>query len=192
MTNYNKNLLNISPADNDSMAGLLQYSMQEYMKTIQSVLPAKVINYNASTNRVSVQLLINILTTSGEQIPNTQLASIPVMLLGGGGYCISFNLQQGDLGWVIATDRDMSIFLQNYTASAPGVNTIKNFSSSFFIPDQMQNAATSNPGIAISNAEGSIKITLGSDGVEITSPLTTINGNLLVKGNITATGTITP
>ncbi len=192
MTNYNKNLLNISPADNDSMAGLLQYSMQEYMKTIQSVLPAKVINYNASTNRVSVQLLINILTTSGEQIPNTQLASIPVMLLGGGGYCISFNLQQGDLGWVIATDRDISIFLQNYTASAPGVNTIKNFSSSFFIPDQMQKAATSNPGIAVSNASGSVKITLGSDGIEITSPLTTINGNLLVKGNITATGTITP
>lgn len=192
MTNYNKNLLNISPADNDSMAGLLQYSMQEYMKTVQSVLPAKVINYNASTNRVSVQLLINILSTSGEQIPNTQLASIPVMLVGGGGYCISFNLQQGDLGWVIATDRDISIFLQNYTASAPGVNTIKNFSSSFFIPDQMQKAATSNPGIAISNASGSVKITLGSDGIEITSPLTTINGNLLVKGNITATGTITP
>jgi hypothetical protein len=192
MTNYNKNLLNINPADNDSMAGLLQYSMLEYMKTIQGVLPAKVINYNATTNRVSVQLLINILSTSGEQIPNTQLASIPVMLLGGGGYCISFNLQQGDLGWVIATDRDMSIFLQNYTASAPGVNTIKNFSSSFFIPDQMQKAAMSNPGIAISNASGSVKITLGSDGVEITSPLTTINGNLLVKGNITATGTITP
>jgi hypothetical protein len=210
MANYNKNKLNINPADNESMAGLLQYAMSEYQKGIQSLIPAKIINYNSTTNRASVQLLINILTTSGDEQVNAQIASIPVFEFGGAGYFISFNFQPGDLGWVFATDRDISGFLNTYSAAAPAVNLIKNFSSSFFLPDFMKPSGLENPGLLITNKTGDTKITLSTDGISITSDNIVLNGNvvvtgslnasnitpesgtLAVTGNITATGSIVP
>jgi len=198
---YNKNRPNINPADNESMAGLLQFTFSEMMKSIQTLLPAKVIKYDRANNRVQVQLLINIVGTSGEVIQNTQIASIPVMLLGGGGFFVSFNLNEGDLGWVFATDRDISLFLQSYKAEAPAVNLIKNFSSSFFIPDVMKNYGVDSENAVISSTDGAVSIELSSDTITLTAPNVVINGkaqcnyivgDLYVEGNIQAQGTITP
>lgn len=174
----NKNRPNINPANNDSFAGLIQFSFSEYMKKIQGLLPARVIKYDRTTNRVQVQLLIKILGTSGESYPNSQIASIPVMLLGGGDFFISANLNPGDLGWVFATDRDISLFLDTYEAAPPSVNLTNNFSSSFFIPDIMTGytiAEEDSSNFVISNKTSTVKISLGSDGITITSPNVTIN-----------------
>lgn len=201
---FNKNRPNINPADNESLAGLLQYSFSQMMRSIQTLLPAKVIKYDRAENRVQVQLLINLVGTSGEEYPNTQIASIPVMLLGGGSFFISFNLNEGDLGWVFATDRDISLFLQSYDAAAPSVDLIKNFSSSFFIPDVMKSYGVDSENAVISSTDGSVSIELSSDAVTITAPNVIVNGqvqcdyvvpqsgNFYVQGNIQAEGSITP
>lgn len=198
--NYNNNRPNINPVDNDSLVGTIQFSFSEYMKGIQNMLPAKVIAFNRTTNRVQVQLMINILSTSGEQFPNAQIASIPVFQYGGGGYVLSFPLQTGDLGWVLANDRDISLFLQNYQAAAPAVNLIKNFSQGVFFPDVMTGysiASEDSSNAVLQNLSGSVKISLGSDEITITAPTVTINGNteftgnMFVTGNIEATGSIT-
>lgn len=194
----NRNRPNINPVDNDSLVGTIQFSFYEYMKGIQNMLPAKVIAYDRATNRVQVQLMINVLSTSGEQFPNAQIASIPVFQYGGGGYVLSFNLQTGDLGWVLANDRDISLFLQNYKAAAPAVNLIKNFSQGVFFPDVMHGYSIEGEDAVLQNLSGSVKISLGEDEITITAPTVNVNGNtmftgnMFVVGNIEATGSITP
>src|SRR5690606_25288370 len=177
----------IDPANNDSLAGTLQFCMQKFMQNMQNMLPARVIKYDRTNNRVQVQLLITMITTQGIQVSRPQIASIPVMLFGGGGYFLSFNINTGDLGWVLANDRDISLFLQKYQEAPPSTFRIHNFSDGVFVPDIMTgyNIAEEDATSAVlQNLSGTIKISLQSDRIKLTAPLVEVTGDLQVDGEI--------
>ncbi len=178
------------------------------MQQMQTMLPARVIKYDRETNRVQVQILIKILGTSGESYPNSQPDNIPVMIAGGGGFFLSFDLQPGDFGWIVANDRDISLFLDTYEAAPPSNNLIKNFSNAMFMPDIMTGytiASEDSGNAVLQNKSGTVKISLSDDKITISAPTVVIEGQtdstinmvtptgntLHVSGNITASGTIT-
>lgn len=178
----------IDPADNESLAGSLRFAFNKLMQQTDGMLPAKIVAYDRATNRAQVQILITLITTDGSRVSRPQVASLPVLRLGGGGYFLSFPLNPGDLGWIMANDRDISLFLQEYVESPPNTSRIKNFSDALFIPDAMtgytiDGADEDYP--VLSNLDGTVKIVLKPTGVEITSPLVTVNGDLFVTGTIT-------
>jgi len=200
----------IDPANNDTLAGTMQYAFYKMMQGIAGCLPAKVINYDRTNNRVQVQIFIGVLTTTGDIVPRPQIASIPVLVYGGGGFMLSFNLNPGDMGWVVANDRDISLFLQTYDQTGPNTNRIKNFADSLFIPDVMM-GYTINPldssNAVLQSIDGTVKISLGTGKITISAPVVEIDGltagtlNLItpattgilqVIGAIQATGPITP
>ena len=201
----------INPADQGTLAGTIQFALKKAFMSSDNMLPAKVIKYDRTLNRVSVQLQINLITTDDVQVPRAQISSIPVFVFGGGGFSLSFPLNAGDLGWVLASDRDISLFLQNYNQSAPNTERVKNFSDSVFYPDAMKsfNIDSSNEAyVILQNESGSISIELGTNltsghpEVNITcnrlnvnmSPTdyAVINGNLWVSGLIqNPTGLVT-
>ncbi len=185
------------PASTDSLVGVLKFVFNKLLQNTDGMLPAKVIAYNRAEepNFVQVQPLIAILKTDNKTTSRPQIAKVPLFTLGGGGFFINFNLNPGDLGWIKASDRDISLFLQSYEESKPNTLRVKSFSDAVFYPDVMRGytiAETDLEGMVISNTAGTIKIVLTDLGVNITCPLMTLNGNLLVNGNIGATGTITP
>ena len=225
MANGNNNpSIGLDPASQGSLAGTLSFVYNKLMQQTDGMLPAKVIAYDRTTNRVQVQLLISILTTDGSLVSRAQIASLPVLLLGGGGFAITFPLVTGDLGWVAANDRDISLFLQGYTEAGPNTARVKNFSDAVFIPDAMHNVTISGDdtdSMTIQSLDGTVRVSLGVGTATITAPLITLNGavvitgaleaeggftgtggagpnpfditgNLLVTGNIGATGSITP
>jgi hypothetical protein len=198
----------INPADQDTLAGAFSFAMQRAFINTDGMLPAQVIAYDRTTNRVQVQLLITLLTTDGVQLPRPQIASLPVLLLGGGGYLLSFPLQTGNLGWVAANDRDISLFLQSYSQSPPNTERVKSFSDGLFIPDAMTGYTISSgdeANVVLQNLDGSNKVSLNDSFITLEST-TRININapsvnidlgsplnvLTVEGSIFATGTITP
>jgi phage baseplate assembly protein gpV len=187
------------------------------IQDINGMLPARVIKYDRAANRVQVQLLISLITTSGASVPRAQIASIPVLLLGGGGLFISFPINPGDLGWVIANDRDISNFLSTYSTSIPNTNRISQFSDGLFVPDIMRGytlASDAAGAMVIQNMDGSVSVAISDTDVTVTAAdSVTINaghnvninatansvvtlagglGTLGIVGNITATGSITP
>ena len=194
----------IDPANNNSLAGTLQFAFYKMLQNVNGMLPAQVIRYDRVNNRVQVQLLIAVVTTGGTQVSRPQLASLPVALFGGGGFFLSFNLNPGDLGWVWANDRDISLFLQNYTESPPNTGRVKNFSDGLFIPDVMKSytlADDDKDNAILQSTDGTVKISFGTGKITISAPvveidglstLTPTSGTFAVIGNITATGTITP
>lgn len=202
----------IDPANNNSLVGTIAFAFSKLMQQVNGMLPAQVIAYDRTENRVQVQLLITIVGTDGTQTPRPQIASLPVMVMGGGDFTLSFPLKAGDLGWVLANDRDISLFLQNYEQSPPNTQRVKNFSDGLFIPDSMRTidvTSDNENAITLKNKDGTISITIGenpSNGnaqevsivaqrialdVGVTG-FVTLNGNLDVQGNIIATGVITP
>lgn len=184
---------NIDPADNDTLAGLLRSSFAQLLRNVDGMLPARVLNYNRTTNRVNVEVLIAMITTSGQQVSRAQIANIPVINLGGGGFLINFPLKKDDLGFIMANDRDISLFLQSFSEAPPNTNRVKNFSDSVFIPSVLT-AYTIDGGDAsnmvIQNLDGTVKIALTPDSVNISStvgvtidtPITTVTGKLVVDG----------
>lgn len=178
----------LDPADNNSLAGSIRFAFSKLIQNVNGMLPAQVINYNRATNRVQVQLLISLITTDGSSVPRPQIASIPVLLLGGGGLFLSFPINTGDLGWVIANDRDISNFLQTYTTSIPNTNRISQFSDGLFVPDIMRgyNITEENSGsVVLQNLDGSVFISVSdtdvtitaAESVTVTAPIVNINSN---------------
>ena len=185
----------IDPANNDSLAGTLQFAFSKMLQNVNGMLPAKVISYDRTTNRVQVQLLIAILTTDGSTVSRQQLASLPVLVLGGGGFMLSFNLVPGDLGWVCANDRDISLFLQSYDESAPNTARKCSFSDGVFIPDVMRgytiNAGDSGNAV-FQSTDGTKCISIGSSGITITAPIVTVVGALSATDGLSVGGGVTP
>ena len=203
----NNNNPSIDPANNDTLAGSIRFAFGKLIQDINGMLPAQVIEYDRTANRVQVQLLISLITTDGSSIPRPQLASLPVLILGGGGYILSYPINTGDLGWVIANDRDISNFLQTYSQSTPNTYRISQFSDGLFIPDAMRGYTISSDDsakVVLQTLDGTSKISLGTSNITITTT-STVNINAIsanmdlglptnvfsITGSIAATGTVT-
>ena len=197
MTNSNPS---INPADNGTLAGAVTFSFQKMLQNVNGMLPAKVISYDRTTNRVQVQLSINIVGTDGSVYPRPQLASIPVFVFGGGGFRLSFPLKSGNLGWVIANDRDISNFLKSYSQTTPNTARVKNFSDGVFFPDVMTGLNTIDSGdsnnAVLQNNSGTVTISISDEVVTITAPKVNINAgspssSINVNGNLFLSGVLT-
>lgn len=165
----------IDPANEDNLPGLFRHVFNKLMQGVDGMLPARIVAVNGDRDnpRVTVQPLIAIVTTGDEQISRAQIASLPVFQFGAGGYMLSFPLAPGDLGWILASDRDISIFLQSYAQSRPQTFRKQNFADSLFIPDAMR-AYTIQPEDAnnpvFQKADGSVRLALWPEFVKITAP----------------------
>jgi hypothetical protein len=98
------------------------------------------------------------------------VASVPVMQFGGGGFVLSFNFQPGNLGWIKASDRDISLFLQTYGMQAPNSARLHSFSDAVFIPDVMTGytlAGEDADNAVLQTLDGSVKVALGADQVKL-------------------------
>lgn len=121
------------------LAGALKAIIDKYMKSVDGMLPAVVVSYNRTTNRATIAPAINMVLTNKEQLVRAQLANIPVLAIGGGDFVLTFPLKTGDTGWIEASDRDISTWLQGggKRRSNPNTERIHSFSDGRFIPDKL-------------------------------------------------------
>ncbi len=86
---------------------------------------------------------------------------------------ISFPLQAGDLGWIKANDRDISLFLQHLRNSAPNTARLHSFEDSMFFPDSMFRSVTIDPedadNVVLQSLDGTQRVSIWPDKVKITA-----------------------
>lgn len=206
-----------NPANSGSVSGAFKEILGKFLSTVDDMLPAEVIAYDRAENRVTVRPLIRILKTDDTLEDRAEIASVPVLSLGGGGVVLAFNILPGDIGWIKANDRDISLFTQNVEAGAVGPNTLRkhSFSDAVFIPDQFRKWTIADPGIdgsamLLQTLDGLQRIAIDSEGVRIFSdteirldaPTVVIIGTIFhvgtlttfgehsIIGNVTLTGTL--
>lgn len=128
-----------NPADDSGLGSMLKATMDKYMKDVDGMLPATVISYNRVTNRATVAPSIVKMMTNGDQLVRAPLADIPVLAIGGGDFCLTFPLKPGDTGWIEASDRDVSAWLQGSgkRRAQPNTHRTHSFSDGRFIPDKL-------------------------------------------------------
>lgn len=134
-----------NPTENDSLTGLFNVVLRKFVQnSMDDMLPAQVVAYKRGANNAQVQPLIAVVTTKNVIIKRAQIMSVPVWRPGGNGVVMSFHLVAGDLGWIKANDRDISLFKQSFKQSVPNTERMHSFSDAVFIPDKM-NGVTINP-----------------------------------------------
>ena len=177
----------IDPADSEDFTGAFRHIFGKMMQSVDGMLPAKVISYNRTTNRATVQPLIMMLTTADTTVQRATIASVPVFQYGAGDFLLSFPLKVGDLGWIKANDRDISLFLQSYSNAAPNTIRKKSFSDAVFYPDVMRGytiAGEDADNAVLQNLDGSVKISLGADKIKITAPSVEIVSTTLTHNGV--------
>jgi len=179
----NPSIPSINPADAlGGLSGAIKHVLAKYKQNMNDMLPARVISYSRTTNRARVQPLIAMITTGNEQLQRAQIASVPVFQIGGGGYVLSFPIVTGDLGWIKANDRDISIFLQKYQESAPNTNRTHNFADAVFFPDSMMRNVVidgeDTNHVVLQNNSGTCRVAIWDDRVKITAPHVVIDSPL--------------
>jgi hypothetical protein len=163
----------IDPANEGSLVGTLRTVFGKLLQDVNGMLPARVIAYDRVTNRAQVQPMIAVLTTDGSQVPRAQIASLPVLQIGGGGHILDFNLVNGDLGWILASDRDISLFLQGYSQAKPNTERKCNFADSLFIPDVMKDIvidAEDSANAVFQSKDSTVRVALWPEFVKLTAP----------------------
>lgn len=194
----NKPIVNLMPGEAKTPKAALKALFGLHGLKLDKLIPAEIVAFDRTQNLATVKPLIMVVDTNDQTRSRLPIGNVPVLSLGGGGFHVSFPLKQGDIGWIMAADRDLSLFLQSLKES--GLNTFRKhtFADSWFIPDVFRqytiNAADSAAMVIqstdgttrVSISEGVINITAPSS-VTVTTPLATFSADVAIKGNLTVT-----
>lgn len=185
-----QNIPSKSPAIDGNLGAALAFIFQKMMQKMDGQLPARVVSYNRATNRAMVQPLISIIGTNGQALGRAPIAAVPVLALGGGNFFVNFPLGQGDLGWIEASDRDISLFLQSSQQASPNDGRIHSFEHGRFVPDvyDKYTFAPDAGAMVISSLDGSTRIVMSAGKIQLFAAEVDINSTTF---NINNAGAMT-
>lgn len=162
----------LDPADSDSMPGMMRMIFRKLMMNVDGMLPAEVVSYDRNSNTATVRPLIQVMGTSGESTSRQPIAKVPVLAIGGGGFVVNFPLKAGDRGWIEASDRDISKFMQSLGETTPNTLRLHSFEDGRFIPDIFSQFTISDEDegdMVIQSLGGSTKIVVADDAIRLKS-----------------------
>ena len=190
-----------------------QYAIiRAILSDIHTSVPAKVLNVTNSggvsaVGFVDLQPLVNQVTGDNIAVPQGIIYNVPYFRLQGGHNAIIIDPEVGDIGDAIFCERDISSVIINKARSNPGSGRIYNISDGLFICGFLGVAPTqyvqfNTEGITIHSpvqvhiSAPDVKVDCttaeinASASVHVTSPTTTLDGNLVVNGVTTLNGPI--
>lgn len=160
-----------NPVAEESSAVAFEYVAENLLKQTNTCIPAIVEEYDREKNVVTVQPAISEAIAGGKYIERAKLKA-PVFQPAGGGFVLSFPLKKGDTGWLIACDRDISLFKQQKTKINPNTYRTHSFEDSFFIPDFVNGFKPDNDMkdcLVLSRTDKSSKLVIGKDSINLLS-----------------------
>ena len=188
-----------NPADTTSMAGAMRIFADYLLNLIECCQPCVVQSIDYATNTVIVKPAINISTTVGEYVQR-DVIKLTAWRFASGGFLIHYPINVGDTGWMIAGDKDTSLFKQEKKVADPNTNLSHQYSQGFFIPDKINGFPVSNDDqgrLVFQNQAGTERISIGASDTKIYSTNLSINatnmtvtGETQFNGNVSISGTM--
>lgn len=155
--------------NDDSMNELVKAIIATIKRSVESSIPC-IVTKVISRTKVNVRPLIKIVTQDNESKERAIIEGLPVFTAGAGDRFISFPVKKGDIGWIDASDRDISLFLQSYGNVEPPTSRMHSFSDARFVPDIMTNitiAEEDATAMVIQTRNGTVKIALDDGEIRI-------------------------
>lgn len=168
-----------------SQTDLLEINATEAQKKIHTSLPAKVVEFHADTQTVTIELMIEQIDHNDQQLALPPLVDVPVQMFSYGEFFITAEPKQGDEGMAYFSERCIDGWWESGQKSVPMDIRFHDFSDAHFVggTKSKPNALTIVPN-CLNLGGASAYIRIKSDGT------IEIKGDMSVNGNITATGNI--
>lgn len=164
-----------NPAIEGSSIGVFEYLNSVRNSIFDVCLPAVVEKFDRKKNEVTVKPAIYEQMTNGEYIERSSI-TIPVFTFSGGGFYIGVPLKEGDTGWIIASDRDISLFKQQKTKINPNTNRTHSFEDGFFLPDYVRGFKYQNEdekNLLIQRNDQALRLSFSEDKIKIIATVKT-------------------
>jgi hypothetical protein len=205
----------MQPTDGNTDAAVWAFMAKQLINLVDTLKVVKVTGVHPGpgsppiAGTVDVQILVNLLDGSGNSTPNGIVYGMPYLRLGGGPWQIACDPAVGDIGFAIASDRDISSFkaavangksgpvnpgsFRKYDISdgvyfggwgngAPSASIWLKPDGTFVITDKLANVIQSSAaGITLTPAPAGT--------ININGPVTMPDG-AAITGNALATGTV--
>lgn len=168
-----------------SQTELLSNQGDEVSKEINTHLPAKVVSFDAETQTVSIQIMIDKMDYDDEALPLPPLVDVPVKFIKFGGFTICAEPKEGDEGLAHFSDRCIDGWWESSQNSVPLDIRFHDLSDAFFESgySSKNNAIKIIPSALHMGADSAF-IRIFEDGsIEV-------KGNMTIDGSVTATGVI--
>lgn len=179
---------NRNPNAGFSLPNLANLAIEKALLNVSKMLPAKIKSYDSSKNRAVIEICYKTTMSNGSIHNLVAPAQVPVMVAGGGGFYLSWPLKAGDLGWILAADRDISLFLRTYEAQPGKTRRYHSFEDGVFIPDVMHSlVSVSDTGVCLQHESRRAYLHMESDRIVLSAGGTFIE---ITSGSIRTNGTI--
>ncbi|AWD92423.1 putative baseplate protein [Xanthomonas phage Carpasina] len=190
-----KPLINSRSGERSRLWPALEAMMRQAELRSDQMMPAEVVSFDRAKNLVTVKPLIMWVTVEGNHISRHSIIEVPALSLGAGKFHISFPISKGDLGWIIAADRDLTLFKQTLEEAAPATSRAHKFDDSMFITDVFRKYTISeedSEAMVIQSVDGATRVSIRQDNIKMTttkemlfdSPLSTFTKDVVVKGKL--------
>lgn len=153
----------------------------ELLKIIEKIIPARIISYDKNTNRCSCRITICDEDNNNEVITPPELIDIPVFNYGNSNFGLKFKIEEGDLGYLLACDKDITKFKKDYIPSSPEKFIRHRYFNGFFLPDKMVKPINTDDDIYIGDTNISTFLTINKDDLKLNSKEININATDSVK-----------
>lgn len=184
-----------NPADDDTLTGMVKIAVSKAMQNMDVMLPVEVVAYDRAKNRATVKHLVQMQATDGQAYDRANIASVRVYQFGNGAFSMSLPIKPGDRGWILAADRDISLFQQKLEPGTPNTRRMHSFSDGLFMPDAMAMGDVEAPdgdSVTIQANGGGVVFSMGADGFSIrvggVSMVIGDAGVTITGGNVTHEG----
>lgn len=180
-----------------TLSDLVKRTVRKAMEETRVSMPARVLSYDAGSRLARVQVLQSELTADGKTVSQPVITDVPVFMPIGGGAAVTFPIAAGDEGVVWFADQDIGGWVAAGSGS-PDSGRRHALTDAMFMPARGRGEADADNLVI---TFGGATITIQPSGqVDIDSPAgitltaasgASMNGDLSVDGQITATGEIT-
>ena len=186
-----------NPADGAGLSGAFNFIFQKLLQNTDGMLPCTVIAATDDRMFVTVRPQIMIVGTDQKTtLSRAQVAKVPVFHMGMGGFVLTFPVNPGDPGWLIASDRDISLYIQSGKEAKPNTQRLHSFEDGLFIPDAARLftlAAGEGANVVLQAIDGSAYVSVGAaqiklkhpTKVEVDTPLAHFTHDITAEGTIT-------
>ena len=161
--------------------------MQQRMVRVSTSIPGYVSAFDPATQLA--QLQVGIRASDGNKLP--VIIECPVQFAGGGGFAVEHQVDPGDEGIIIFSQRCIDAWLETGGDAEQPIHRLHDFSDAYFVPGirSKPNVITghANDGIRLRNEAGDKYLWLkGSGDIEISAGAVSITGDLSATGTIEA------
>lgn len=147
---------------------LQKVSFKEMMKGVSTSVPGHILTYDPAQQRAQVQIGIETVFTNGASDSEPPIADVPVLFLGGTKYSLTHQIDPGDEGLIIFSQRCVDGWKQTGKIAVNPLSRFHSVHDAFFIPGfrplPTKITGFANDGIRIQSRDGGHHVWIKSSG----------------------------